>query len=67
MAKIFVTREIPEIGIRLLKKAGHRVSVWKKDSVIPRKELLKRISGCDAVLTMLTEKVDDTFLRAAGP
>ena len=33
----------------------------------PRDELLRRIAGCDGVLTLLTDKVDDEFLDAAGP
>jgi glyoxylate reductase len=67
MAKIFVTRKIPDTGIKALKAAGHAVAVWPKDAVIPRAELLKRVKGCDAVLSMLTEKVDDAFFDAAGP
>jgi len=33
----------------------------------PRPELLAAIEGCDGVLTLLTDKVDDEFLDAAGP
>jgi hypothetical protein len=29
--KIFITREIPDSGINLLKKKGFEVSVYKKD------------------------------------
>ncbi len=67
MGKIFVTRRIPDAGLKLLKASGHAVSVWPEDRVIPRKELLKRVKNCDAVLTMLTEEVDEEFLDAAGP
>ena len=33
----------------------------------PRDELLRRVAGVDGVLTLLTDKVDDEFLDAAGP
>ena len=33
----------------------------------PRDELLRRVAGCDGVLTLLTDRVDDEFLDAAGP
>jgi len=56
--KIFITREIPEAGILLLRKKGFEVSVYKKDQSIPRKEFLKCIKDCDAVISFLTDKID---------
>lgn len=67
MGKVFVTRVIPKVGLEVLKKAGHRVSVWPQDRVIPRKELLRRVKGCDAVLSMLTDRIDEDVILAAGP
>jgi lactate dehydrogenase-like 2-hydroxyacid dehydrogenase len=67
MGKVFVTRVIPKVGLEVLKKAGHRVSVWPQDRVIPRKDLLRRVKGCDALLTMLTDKIDEEIILAAGP
>lgn len=54
-------------GLAALKKAGHRVSFFKKDHGIPRATLLKEIKGKDAVVTLLTERVDAEFFAAAGP
>ncbi len=56
--KIFVTREIPEAGILLLKKSGFEVIVYKKDNPIPRKEFLNQIKDCDGLVSLLTEKID---------
>lgn len=67
MAKILVTRRIPEAGLKLLKTAGLAVDLWKEDRVVPRAELLRRAKGKDALLTMLTDKVDARLLAAAGP
>lgn len=68
MPRIFIARPIPEPAISLLKKQkGFVVDVYEKDEIIPRKELLKRIKGADAVLPILTDHVDKEFFDAAGP
>lgn len=41
--------------------------VWEIDAPPSRQDLLLAIAGCDGVLTMLTDRVDDEFLDAAGP
>jgi glyoxylate reductase len=56
--KIFVTREIPYPGIELLKKKGFEVSVYKKDNPIPRKELFNQVKDCDALISLLSDKLD---------
>lgn len=56
--KIFITREIPLPGLDLLKKKGFEVSVYKKDYPIPRKELIKRVKDCDALISLLSDKID---------
>ena len=40
---------------------------WKHDEPIEINELYERIAGADAVLTLLTTKIDRSFLEAAGP
>lgn len=56
--KIFITRQIPEIGIELLQKKGFEVSVYKKDQPIPRYELKKEVKNCDGLISMLSDKMD---------
>lgn len=63
---VFVTRAFADSGIRLLKKEGCRVEVYEEDQVIPRKELLKRVKGCDALLSLLTDQIDGEVMDAAG-
>jgi len=65
--KIFITREIPDAGIKALKEASYRVERYKEDQVISRKELLKRVKGCDAILSLLTDTIDGEVMEAAGP
>ncbi len=41
--------------------------LWDSDDVpVPRKELLQRVKGADALLCVLTEKIDAELLDAAG-
>ena len=61
--KVFVTRKIPEKGLQLLRK-HFIIKVYSKDQIIPRKELLKEVKNCDALLSLLTEKIDEEILSA---
>lgn len=56
--KIFITREIPSPGIELLINKGFEVSVYKNDKSIPRNEFIKEIKNCDAVISLLTDRID---------
>lgn len=68
MARIFVTRDIPGKALDDLRK-NHQVEVYQapEGTAIPREVLLDRISGADAVISLLTEKIDAEFFDAAGP
>ena len=65
-AKVFVARRIPDEGIDPI-AAACDLDLWDGDLPPPRDELLRRVAGCDGVLTLLTDRVDDEFLDAAGP
>jgi lactate dehydrogenase-like 2-hydroxyacid dehydrogenase len=62
---VFVSRVIPEEGLEAI-RAACEMDLWEGDLPPPREELLRRVAGCDGVLTLLTDKVDDEFLDAAG-
>lgn len=66
MPKVFVTRKIPENGINLLKEAGFEVEVSDFDGVLPREQLLQKVKGADAILSLLTDKMDGELFNAAG-
>jgi glyoxylate reductase len=66
MAKVVVTGKIPAGGLERL-KAEHDVTAWESDVAISRNELLRMVAGADAIVSLLTEKVDDELLDAAGP
>ena len=64
--RVFVARQIPDDGIRPIVEACD-ARIWEDELPPPREELLRAVEGCDGVLTLLTDKVDDEFLDRAGP
>jgi glyoxylate reductase len=60
--KVFITRKIPDAGILLLKKFRFEVDVYEKDKPITCKELLLGIKNCDALIPLLTEKIDKDLI-----
>lgn len=65
--KIFVTRQIPGNSVEKLTAAGHEVAVSSFDRPLTREEMLQRCTGMDAVLSLLTDKIDGEFIDKAGP
>ena len=66
MAKVFVTRKVPQKGLDLLKAAGHVVEVSELDRPLTRDELKEKVAGADAILSELTDKIDGEIMDAAG-
>jgi lactate dehydrogenase-like 2-hydroxyacid dehydrogenase len=64
--RVFVARIIPDEGLDAV-RAACDTDLWEDELPPPRDELLRRVAGCDGVLTLLTDRVDDEFLDAAGP
>jgi glyoxylate reductase len=68
MAKksVYVTRAIPEQTIDTLRERFD-VNVNPHDRALTRDELLQAVRGRDALVTLLTDKIDGDILDAAGP
>ncbi len=64
--RIAVTGRIPEAGMELLHEAGD-VAAWDSLDVPTVEQVHALVAGAEAALTLLTTKVDDAFLDAAGP
>jgi lactate dehydrogenase-like 2-hydroxyacid dehydrogenase len=64
--RVFIARRIPDAGLSPIVEACS-ADVWDDELPPPREELLRHVRGCDAVLTLLTDRVDDELLDAAGP
>lgn len=66
MSRVVVTGRIPEAALEKL-RAEHEVDAWAGPESISREELLRRVAGADAVVSLLTERIDAELLDAAGP
>lgn len=67
--KIFVTRKIPG-NIELLKNnsaSQNDVTVSEFDRILTPEELIEKAKGSDALLSLLTDKIDGEVMDAIGP
>jgi glyoxylate reductase len=66
--KIFITREIPNHGVELLRSKGYTVAVSPHDRVLSKQELVAELKKgqYDAVLCLLTDKIDGEVFDATG-
>lgn len=65
--KVYITRQIPEEGIKALKDKGFEIEINKKDRPLTKKELIKilRKGNYDAVLSLLTDNIDAEVMDSA--
>jgi glyoxylate reductase len=64
MARVLLTRRIPSSILTLL-EAAHTVDLYSGEGAIPRDELLRRVADKDALICLLTEKIDGEVMDAA--
>jgi glyoxylate reductase len=64
--RIFVTRLIPEKGLDLVRQEAD-VEVWQDSLPPPYETLVEKSKGMDALLCLLTDKIDANLMDAIGP
>ncbi len=64
--RVLVSRRVPE-RVRAELERSFELDLHDSDRPLERAELLRRAAGRDGLLPMLTERVDEELLRAAGP
>lgn len=62
---VFVTRPLPDPGVELLRNEGFEVRSNQEDRPLSREELLEGVVGADALLCMLSDRIDAGVLDAA--
>jgi len=63
--KVFISRKIPDIGIKMLKKAGFSVDMNNTENkILSKKELIKKLKGKDILLSFLSDKIDEELLSS---
>jgi glyoxylate reductase len=64
--RVFATRRFPE-RVRAELERSFELDVHDSEWPPSREELLTHAAGCDGLMTMLTDTIDDELLEAAGP
>lgn len=62
--KVFVTRIIPEEGLKLILE-NCDAEVWQEETPPPREVLIEKIRDCEGVLTLLSDKMDAEVMDSA--
>ena len=62
--KIYVTRQLPEAALAPLRTCG-ALSVWASEQAVSRETLLHELRDTVALLSMVTERIDDDLLDRA--
>ena len=65
MSSVLLTRRVPS-SVLVPLEAQHDVEVWPGDDAIPRSELLARVRDKDALICVLTDRIDDEVLDAGS-
>lgn len=61
--KVFISRDIPAAGIKLLKDEGLEVTVFSEDRPMTQAELIEQSKHSDALLCMFSDAIDKRFLN----
>ena len=67
MPRVFVTRELPGHNFAALRSDPQfQLDIWPGDFPPPREDLLDRVRGADGILCLITDRIDNAVLDAAG-
>ena len=68
MPRVFVTRELPGDRFAALRAdADFELDIWSGDFPPPQDDLLERVRGVDGIVCLITDRIDEAVLEAAGP
>lgn len=62
--KVFITAEIVDTGLQVLREAGIAYTQWTEKTVLPQEELIARCKQFDALLSTGANKIDAHFLHS---
>ncbi len=70
MTTVLITRRIPATAMEKIaahcKARGWELRQWDSDEVMPRDALLDQVRGVDGLYCLITDRVDEALLTAAG-
>ena len=67
MARVLVTRLLPEGGLEPLHSAGHEIVTRDDDTPFTHAELCTAVADVDALVCLLTDRIDAAVLTSGAP
>jgi glyoxylate reductase len=61
--KVFITRQISDVAVKMLIDNGIDVIVFDRDRIITKKEILKYAGDADGIISLLSDKFDAEILN----
>lgn len=61
--KVFITREIGESGLEVLRNSGIEINIWDKDRNLSPAELIENSQSADAIISAGYNKMDAAFFK----
>ncbi|NIO37096.1 D-glycerate dehydrogenase [Candidatus Bathyarchaeota archaeon] len=63
--KVYVTREIPERGLGIIRKSFH-AEIWSEYAPPPKKVIIEKIREMDAIVSLLSDQIDAEVFDAGS-
>jgi glyoxylate reductase len=67
LARVLVTRRLPDGGTDPLVAAGHEIVTTDDDAPLTHEQLCAAVAGVDAVVCLLTDRIDEAVITAGVP
>ncbi|QQE80276.1 D-glycerate dehydrogenase [Alicyclobacillus sp. SO9] len=64
---VYLTRKLPQTIVDFLSRHYNVRTYPKEETAVPYYQLIEDVKGTSAILSLLTDKIDDTVMDAAGP
>lgn len=65
--KIYICRKIDQAGLNRLNKVGSlKVEINEENQVLTKEELISKAKGAEAIITLLTDKIDREVIDGIG-
>ena len=64
MKKVFITHKLPGSPDKYLKQKGFKVLLHRGEDPIPHDQLIRKCKNVDAVLSLLTDKIDREVIES---
>jgi glyoxylate reductase len=66
VGRVLVTRRLPDGGLEPLARAGHELVSREADEPLTHDELIAAAGECDAIVCLLTDRIDRAVLQAGA-